>query len=90
MKTFLFPGQGSQAKGMGAALFDDFCALTEKANKILGYSIKKLCLEDSKKELNKSPFTQPGLYVVNALSYYKAVEDSQQKLDFTAGHSYKR
>lgn len=87
MKAFLFPGQGSQSKGMGNALFDEFKELTEKANKILGYSIKELCLEDSRKELNQTQFTQPALYVVNAFSYLSKMKSSRQKPDFVAGHS---
>ncbi len=87
MKTFLFPGQGSQSKGMGGALFDEFKELTDKADKILGYSIKELCLDDPRGELNQTQFTQPALYVVNALSYFKKVEESGQKPDFAAGHS---
>jgi len=87
MKTFIFPGQGSQTRGMGEALFDDFKELTKKADKILGYSVKELCLEDPGKELNKTQFTQPALYVVNAFSYYKKIEETGQKPDFVTGHS---
>lgn len=87
MKTFLFPGQGSQAKGMGKTLFDEFKALTDKADKILGYSIKELCLDDPRKELNQTQFTQTALYVVNALSYFKNIGASSVKPDFVAGHS---
>ena len=57
-KTYLFPGQGSQKKGMGETLFDEFPELTKKADKILGYSIKELCLEDPNKQLNKTQYTQ--------------------------------
>lgn len=86
MKTYMFPGQGSQARGMGGELFDEFPELTAKADEVLGYSIKELCLEDPRKELNKTQFTQPALFVVNALSYRKRVQESGTP-DFLAGHS---
>ncbi|GFE82923.1 acyltransferase [Steroidobacter agaridevorans] len=86
MKVFMFPGQGSQARGMGGALFDEFEALTAKADSILGYSIKELCLEDPRNQLGQTQFTQPALFVVNALSYLKKVTE-QGKPDFVAGHS---
>jgi malonyl CoA-acyl carrier protein transacylase len=87
MKTFIFPGQGSQSTGMGGTLFDQFKELTATADSILGYSIKELCLDDSANNLNKTQFTQPALYVVNALSYLKKVEESGKAPDFLAGHS---
>ncbi len=87
MKTYMFPGQGSQARGMGGSLFDEFPELTEKADKVLGYSIKELCLTDPGRELSKTQFTQPALYVVNALSYYKRIRDTGETPDFVAGHS---
>src|SRR3989337_2939421 len=82
----MFPGQGSQAKGMGAALFDEFRELTAAADSILGYSIKELCLENPRGELNRTQFTQPALYVVNALTCFKKLEESGQKPDYFAGH----
>ncbi len=87
MKTCMFPGQGSQARGMGGALFDEFAELTAQADAILGYSIKELCLEDPRKELDNTRFTQPALFVVNALSYYKRLQESAAKPDYLAGHS---
>ncbi|WP_285222339.1 MULTISPECIES: ACP S-malonyltransferase [unclassified Lysobacter] len=83
----MFPGQGSQARGMGGDLFDAFAELTAKADAVLGYSIKELCLEDPRRELGKTQFTQPALYVVNALSYYKRVQDTGETPDYLAGHS---
>jgi malonyl CoA-acyl carrier protein transacylase len=83
----MFPGQGSQARGMGGALFDEFAELTAQADAILGYSIKELCLEDPRKELDNTRFTQPALFVVNALSYYKRLQESAAKPDYLAGHS---
>ncbi|MES2668822.1 MAG: ACP S-malonyltransferase [Pseudomonadota bacterium] len=87
MKTYMFPGQGSQARGMGGDLFDAFPELTAKADEVLGYSIKELCLEDPRRELGKTQFTQPALYVVNALSYYKRIKDTGETPDYLAGHS---
>ncbi|HEY1138411.1 MAG TPA: ACP S-malonyltransferase [Xanthomonadaceae bacterium] len=87
MKTCMFPGQGSQSKGMGGELFERFAALTAKADDILGYSIRELCLDDPRGELNDTRFTQPALYTVNALSYLRAIEDGEGEPDFLAGHS---
>lgn len=86
MKTYMFPGQGSQFKGMGGDLFEHFAELTAKADSILGYSIKELCLEDPREELGKTQFTQPALYTVSVLSYLKKIEESGTP-DFLIGHS---
>lgn len=87
MKAYVFPGQGSQSKGMGEDLFDEFQDLCLKADAILGYSIKELCLEDPDKCLNLTQYTQPALFIVNALSYLKKIKDGAPKPDFVAGHS---
>jgi trans-AT polyketide synthase, acyltransferase and oxidoreductase domains len=85
--AYVFPGQGSQKKGMGAELFDCFPKLTDLASEVLGYSIKELCLENPDRNLNLTQFTQPALYVVNALSYLKLKEDAGILPNFLAGHS---
>nr|MDH3093118.1 ACP S-malonyltransferase [Bacillus velezensis] len=87
MITYLFPGQGSQKQGMGSSLFDEFKDLTEQADETLGYSMKRLCLENPYSNLHKTQFTQPALYVVNALSYLKKIQDNDIKPDYVAGHS---
>lgn len=86
MLAYLFPGQGAQIKGMGATLFEQFSEHTAVADEILGYSIRSLCLDDPNQQLNLTAFTQPALYVVNALMYLKAIEDAP-KPDYVAGHS---
>lgn len=83
----VFPGQGSQKKGMGEGLFEQFSDITTTADKVLGYSIQSLCLEDTGEQLNLTQFTQPALYVVNALTYLKNQQDSEVQPDFVAGHS---
>ena len=87
MITYMFPGQGSQMRGMGKELFSQFPDLTEKADSILGYSIEDLCLKNPRHELNQTQFTQPALYVVNALSYRKKIQETGRKPDFVVGHS---
>jgi trans-AT polyketide synthase/acyltransferase/oxidoreductase domain-containing protein len=87
MEAFLFPGQGSQHRGMGEALFDEFKDLTRRADEILGYSIRELCLQDSQQRLDKTQYTQPALYVVNAFTYFKALEKTGTVPDYVAGHS---
>lgn len=87
MVTYVFPGQGSQLKGMGGNLFDEFSEITEVADKILGYSIKELCLEDPNRHLNRTQYTQPALYTVNLLSYLKKIKETGRKPDYMAGHS---
>lgn len=86
-KTYVFPGQGSQVKGMGADLFSQFPELVEKADGILGYSIKELCVNDPERRLNHTQYTQPALYVVNALSYLRKTEETGKQPDYLAGHS---
>ena len=83
----LFPGQGSQAKGMGAELFDRYPDWTAAADAVLGYSIRELCVDDPRSELGLTQFTQPALYVVNALTYRAKRDDGMAAPAFVAGHS---
>ena len=86
MTTIVFPGQGAQHKGMGSELFDEYKELCMIADKILGYSIKDLCINDPEKCLNLTQFTQVALYTVNALCYYHQ-QKSNSKPRILAGHS---
>lgn len=84
--VYLFPGQGSQHVGMGKDLFEEFSEITMRANDILGYSIQELCLYDTKKQLSQTQYTQPALYVVNALMHMKKVKEGGDP-GLLAGHS---
>ncbi len=84
---YMFPGQGSQQKGMGESLFDSFPDQTRLADSVLGYSIKDLCLEDRNDVLNQTQYTQPALYVVNALTYLQDRRNGEPDPEYVLGHS---
>ncbi|MDJ0661036.1 MAG: ACP S-malonyltransferase [Crocosphaera sp.] len=88
MKTaWVFPGQGSQAVGMGGDLVttpigkDRF----EQAKDILGWSVLDKCQGDEG-ELSKTLYTQPCLYVVESI-LIDLLKDKGQTVDLVAGHS---
>lgn len=87
MTAYIFPGQGSQSKGMGKDLFSQFPDIVSQANEILGYSITELCLDDPHNQLNSTQYTQPALYTVNAMHYLKKKEEGKPSPKFVAGHS---
>lgn len=86
-KIYLFPGQGSQKKGMGAELFDEFPEEMAAAERILGYSMRDLCVEDPDGRLTQTQFTQPALFVVSVLTYMTRLREGERRPDFVAGHS---
>lgn len=86
MIGWLFPGQGSQRPGMGEDLFARYPALTEAASELLGWSVPGICLADDGR-LDQTEFTQPALFVVNALSWQLKMDSSQDRPDYLAGHS---
>ena len=86
-KVFMFPGQGSQVRGMGADLFDQHRELAAQADEILGYSIKELCLQDPQKVLTQTDFTQPALFTIEAMSYLSEMENTVSVPDYLIGHS---
>jgi [acyl-carrier-protein] S-malonyltransferase len=90
-KAIVFPGQGSQAVGMGkdfAEAIPECKALFDRANEILGYDLEKTCFEGPQEELNKSNHAQLGIFVASAAAF-RALEIRQPSLeyDLLAGHS---
>lgn len=90
MKVLLFPGQGAQYPGMGKDLWPAYPELADAASDILGYSILELCLHDPQNRLRLTKYTQPAVYVTNALHFYhwQETEGANDNLfDAVAGHS---
>ena len=86
-KIYLFPGQGSQKKGMGADVFPLFPAETAAADGILGYPVAQQCIEDPGGKLSQTQFTQPLLFTACSLLYLKKMQDSGRRPEMVAGHS---
>nr|WP_253937598.1 acyltransferase domain-containing protein [Dickeya dadantii] len=84
---WVFPGQGSQHKGMGNALFERFPRLVSEADEVLGFSIRELCLNDPQGVLGETMFTQPALFVVSALGVLASRQNGLDAPDCYAGHS---
>ena len=62
----VFAGQGAQAVGMGKALCDRHAparALFDRASKVLGFDLAKVCFEGPADQLNRTDVCQPALLV---------------------------
>ncbi|POZ61209.1 ACP S-malonyltransferase [Chromobacterium alticapitis] len=89
MSVLVFPGQGSQFQGMGRRLFDEvtpFLENEQEVDRLLGYSVRQLCLADNDERLRQTRYTQPALYIVNALHYFQATAAGEHPA-YLAGHS---
>jgi [acyl-carrier-protein] S-malonyltransferase len=97
--AFLFPGQGSQAVGMGADIFATSAAakrVFETVDEALGFPLSTLCFQGPEETLRKTINAQPAIVTVS-LAYLAAFQEalspsasswsSPLTPDFTAGHS---
>jgi [acyl-carrier-protein] S-malonyltransferase len=88
--AFIFPGQGSQAPGMGRDLAENSQAarmVFEEADEALGFSISELCFNGPAEKLQLTENTQPAI-LTTSIAALRAIEEAGlPKPSFVAGHS---
>jgi len=87
--ALLFPGQGSQAIGMGKDLAEKYPLARrtfEEADDALGYKLSAVCFEGPEDQLRLTEITQPAILTVS-VAVLRVLETRMPRVSFLAGHS---
>lgn len=87
MKAYVFPGQGSQFRGMGQDLYQSSESARhffDQANEILGYNLTQIMFEGSDEDLKQTIYTQPAVFLHGVVL---ALTTDSFHPNMVAGHS---
>ncbi len=86
----VFPGQGSQAVGMGKDLSENFLLAKQtfaEADEALGFELSKMCFAGTPEELALTENTQPAILTASVAGWRVVESEGFLRPDFVAGHS---
>jgi len=89
IRALVFPGQGSQAVGMGKELAEKYPIARQtfaEADEALGYKLSQLCFEGPEEQLRMTEITQPAILTASVAAW-RVLHEKGMKPGFVAGHS---
>jgi [acyl-carrier-protein] S-malonyltransferase len=88
--AFLFPGQGTQFRGMGEKYLQEFPYIKEyflEASEVLNFDILDLCLNGPEDRLNLTANAQPSILLISYCAFQIIKNETGIKPFLMAGHS---
>ena len=89
---YIFPGQGSQYRGIGKDLYESYESAKDiyhQASELLGYDLAELSFNDQKEQIGLTRYTQPVLFThqMACFEVFNELTDNNHTPDLLAGHS---